>query len=37
MTLVGLKYEEFKNKHDIQEETPDDDCIVAILKGKDIL
>jgi hypothetical protein len=33
MMLVGLKYEEFKNRNNIEEVIPEDDCYVAILKG----
>lgn len=42
MSLVGMKYEEFLNKHTNEEgkeedEINDNDCIIAILKKKNIL
>lgn len=38
MNLVGLKYEEFLNKHKVDtDDTTENDCVVAILKSKDIL
>lgn len=38
MTLVGLKCEEFSNRHTKEEEDDyDNECVIAILKKKDIL
>ena len=37
MELVGLNYEAFLNKADAEKDESDNDCVIAILKKKDIL